>query len=139
VDSTHFTLNNSLYAGAYTAGGQVAHLGFVAGSIPVDNSVFTAVPDFTLTTRVEAVSPGSNVRLAFQDAVDASFVTAEPLAVAQAGASGGTFDAEGTVFTWKRENAPDARFGVSGAHLRLLVYISGGAFSSSQVSAWLTY
>ncbi len=139
VNSTHFTLNGSQYANAFTTGGEVVHLGFVAGSILTDNTVFATPPDFTLAARLESLSYGSNVRLEFQDAVDSAFSTALPLVTAQAGPGGESTDGERMLVVKKRQDAPDARLAVAGSNVRLKVYISGGAFSSVQLSSWLTY
>jgi hypothetical protein len=140
VDSTHFTLNNSTFANVYVSGGSVFHLGFVAGSALVDNTVFAVVPDFSLNTRLESLSPGSNCRVEWTDATDAAFVTEQPLAVVQS--SGTPNDSDYVEFpSFKQGDVPDASrsFAMSGGNVRLKAFISGGAFSSAAISAWITY
>jgi hypothetical protein len=139
VDATHFTLNGSIFTNAFTSGGQVVHLGFVLGTIATDNTVFTTPPDFSLAVRLENLSYGSNVRVIFEDSVDSAFATAQPLLVVQSGPGAATTDGEKMLCVKKRDECCDARFGVAGAVLRAKVFISGGAYSSAQLSAWLTY
>ena len=138
-DANSFDLDNSHFTNAYTSGGLVQHLGFVAGSALVDSSVFPTVPDPTLVTRVESLSPGSNLRACWEDATDSPFVTAQPLSCTQF-SSDNAGDAERTVKV-KHEDLADAKrsFGQSGGNLRLKLFISGGAFSTTTVSSWLEY
>jgi hypothetical protein len=138
VDSTHFSLNNSIGSGAYSSGGNGVHLGFIIGAIAVDNTVFSTPPDFSLTARLESLSAASNIRIMFEDATDVNYLTAEPLTVIQFGPGSGGDDGELT-FTKKRGEMPDTRIAISGATLRAKAYVSGGAFSSAELSAWLTY
>jgi hypothetical protein len=141
VDGTHFTLNNSTFSNAFSAGGLAVHTGFVLGSLSVDNTQFpNGVPDFTLSARQESLSAGTNVRVLFEDAVDSAFVTAQPLCGVQAPGGGAGFDGERLMLTAKRKDCPDAArsFGVSGGNVRCKVFISGGVFSTCTLSVWLT-
>jgi hypothetical protein len=142
VDSTHFTLNNSTFLNAYSAGGEVVHIGFVAGSALVDNTIFTTIPAFSLNTRLESLSPGSNCRIEWVDSLDSAFVSEQPLALVQFGPGDAPDDgAYLQLPTFKRADVPDSTrsFGVPGGHVRIKCLISGGAFSSAQISAWITF
>jgi hypothetical protein len=141
VDATHFTLNNSTFLNAYVSGGSAVHVGWATPAVLVDNTVFATVPDFTLCTRSESLSPGSNVRVVWSDAVDSGFVTEQPLYVCEKGAGDSLLGGEVTLPSCKRADAPDASrsFGASGGYLRTKVFLSGGPFSSAQLSAWVTY
>lgn len=139
VDTTHFSLNNSVFLNAYVSGGTGVHIGYATAATLVDNTVFASVPDYTLQARIESLSSGSNARIGFFDAVDLAFVTEQPLKVFQvAGPVASNLSAD-VMFTAKRYDTPDTRMGASGDNLRVKIYISGGPGSVAQFSAWLFY
>lgn len=136
TSATAFTLNNSLGSGTWASGGTVVHIGTSSPALLVDNTVFTAVPNFTLFGRVEVLT-GSNVRFAFFDAADASFVTEQPLFAFEDVA--GVAKSYDVTESHKYEDLPDARMAASGDNLRVKIYLNGGPGATATWSAWLRY
>lgn len=137
VDANTFTLDNSVFATAYTSGGTAKHIGWACAGVNVDNTVFATKPDFTLQARVETLSSGANVRVKFEDAADTAFVTFQSLATFQA--AGPIVSSADKMFTARAADMPDARMTASGNTFRVKFYISGGAGKAAKLSAWMTY
>lgn len=134
-----FKLANATWAvTTYTSGGTVKHIGWATPAVLVDNTIFTASPyNFTLVSRVEALTSGANVRLVWVDSGVSTFVSEQPLSVNQAvGPVASNFSADKR-FSVQNYDAPDARIGASGDNFRLKAYVSGGAGASVQFSAWV--
>ena len=129
VDSTHFVLQNSTYSGAGTGSGIAEHIGFAAGTIATP----AASQGAALVTRLEALSATCTCRIVYEDATDAQFVTAQPLACLGSGRGAGVpFDGIYRTFTTPWASLPDSRTGWLRVKLLLAV-----PFSSATLSAWI--
>lgn len=134
VDATHFSLQNSNGSGTWISGGIFQHVGFAAGPVTVDNTVYSASnPSWSLSVSFTALTAGSDVRAHLQDSASGTWTDALPgPTVGFAGPLNGLkeFSAD-----WKQFAM---NFGNSGNAARLLVLITGGSGSSATFSASLS-
>jgi hypothetical protein len=127
-DSSHLILATSHWSHAWTSGGILEHVGFVPGTISTPATINT------ITTRVESLTSGCNVRIVYEDATDSAYVTAEPLAAVQTGGGSGAGDGQYlTLSDVPFAALPDLRAG----YLRVKVYLNAGPNASATVSAWV--
>jgi hypothetical protein len=124
---------------SWSSGGTVTHIGFASPAVLVDNTVFTnGIPDLTLVSRLEALTTG-NARIVWEDAADASFITAEPLWVETGIAPVAANFSADKRWSSKKYDVADIRAAASGDNLRMKVFLSGGTGAEAQVSGWVEY
>ena len=142
VDATHYTLNGSSGNGAWTSGGTATHVGFSLPSFTTDNTVFPQNSDFTVKTRIAALSANTGVTFHYSDSSDSGATFRPGPFYSRYGYLNKTNDA---LMSWKREDWPQAKLGNPGDCLRLNVYLEGqyGAMatvgSSVSFQAWVEF